>query len=515
MRQANSTTRSSGAEILHQGRERSRTSFQSEVGESGQGQGSVNGSHALSRVSIPSPKIIENRKIIEKYGVGSYTPEVQHVLGHVREARNIIGIGGQKNDPHNHNNEENISHVGIIPRERPHGADPLHLVRQEGIPASEIQFVQEPRRRPSMDKNLHSSSNQNRHISTTNEDPLCPISPMTMTPTKPIHRKTSTEHEQVQALLNDTKERFSARGFDQSGSGVRGVHQVPSSLAGGGGVRDIQVAVERDKPQRPFGFQVVLDRIQSESESDAIRSSPVTPDLSPHPGIVTGITPNAAMLSISSRKKRTTMRKISSRENLATISGRHYHVLVVDDSGMVSSLLLPSVRPPSPPPLFTYVQSNPCFCSDIMLVYTLQSRKMLNKTLKTHGHTCDEAEDGQIAVDMVKDKGLTTYDVILMDFVMVSRLPLLFLPSHNLFSCSHVILVILFQPVMDGPDATKAIRALGYTSPIIGCTGNTLDMDLLRFKESGCDRVIGKPFEPEKFHQFMNELKSGHEKGEQ
>ena len=34
---------------------------------------------------------------------------------------------------------------------------------------------------------------------------------------------------------------------------------------------------------------------------------------------------------------------------------------------------------------------------------------------------------------------------------------------------------------MDGPTATKAIRELGYTGPIIGCTGNTLDMDLDRF----------------------------------
>ena len=59
---------------------------------------------------------------------------------------------------------------------------------------------------------------------------------------------------------------------------------------------------------------------------------------------------------------------------------------------------------------------------------------------------------------------------------------------------------------MDGPDATKAIRELGYTGPIIGCTGNTLDMDLLRFKECGCDRVIGKPFRPDLFHQYMDIL---------
>ena len=65
---------------------------------------------------------------------------------------------------------------------------------------------------------------------------------------------------------------------------------------------------------------------------------------------------------------------------------------------------------------------------------------------------------------------------------------------------------VFFQPIMDGPTATAAIRALGYTCPIIGCTGNTLDMDLERFKECGCDRVIGKPFQLEVFHQYMEEL---------
>ena len=81
---------------------------------------------------------------------------------------------------------------------------------------------------------------------------------------------------------------------------------------------------------------------------------------------------------------------------------------------------------------------------------------MLMKTLKAIGHSCDEAEDGSMAVEMVKEKGLTAYDAILMDFVM---------------------------PVMDGPAATKAIRALSFTAPIIGCTGNTLDMDVERFQQ--------------------------------
>ena len=56
---------------------------------------------------------------------------------------------------------------------------------------------------------------------------------------------------------------------------------------------------------------------------------------------------------------------------------------------------------------------------------------------------------------------------------------------------------------MDGPDATRAIRALGYTGPILGVTGNTLDMDVQRFKDCGCNAVFGKPFRIDTFRDFM------------
>ena len=59
---------------------------------------------------------------------------------------------------------------------------------------------------------------------------------------------------------------------------------------------------------------------------------------------------------------------------------------------------------------------------------------------------------------------------------------------------------------MDGPAATQAIRALGFTQPILGCTGNTLDMDVQRFTECGCDRVFGKPFRLDLFHTAVTEL---------
>jgi two-component system, sensor histidine kinase len=80
------------------------------------------------------------------------------------------------------------------------------------------------------------------------------------------------------------------------------------------------------------------------------------------------------------------------------------------------------------------------------------NRKMLLKCLRSEGHICLEAVDGLDAVTAVKKRidytngGLgAPFDVILMDFVM---------------------------PNMDGPTATKEIRALGYTAPIFGVTGN-------------------------------------------
>ena len=109
------------------------------------------------------------------------------------------------------------------------------------------------------------------------------------------------------------------------------------------------------------------------------------------------------------------------------------------------------------------------------------NRKMLLRIFRAAGHTCDEAEDGLIAVAKVKEmmsSSAKAYSAILMDFVM---------------------------PNMDGPTATKEIRALGYTAPIYGVTGNTLDTDVEFFIESGADKVLPKPFDKGIFDATMME----------
>ena len=107
------------------------------------------------------------------------------------------------------------------------------------------------------------------------------------------------------------------------------------------------------------------------------------------------------------------------------------------------------------------------------------NRKMLMRTFRAAGHTCDEAEDGVIAVAKVKEmmsSDAKAYSAILMDFVM---------------------------PNMDGPTATREIRALGYTAPIFGVTGNTLDSDVDHFLLSGADKVLAKPFQMNAFMAAM------------
>jgi CheY-like chemotaxis protein len=62
------------------------------------------------------------------------------------------------------------------------------------------------------------------------------------------------------------------------------------------------------------------------------------------------------------------------------------------------------------------------------------------------------------------------------------------------------------MPKMDGPSATRAIRASGYTAPIFGVTGNAVDSDVNFFLDHGADRVMIKPFDLQLFNQNMIEM---------
>jgi CheY-like chemotaxis protein len=114
-------------------------------------------------------------------------------------------------------------------------------------------------------------------------------------------------------------------------------------------------------------------------------------------------------------------------------------------------------------------------------------RKMLMKTLTAAGHTCEDAEDGQQAVDKVRATlALAGDDLVDVDSNGMSvRGPRG--KAYDMILCDSVM------PVMDGPTAVKIIREMGYTQAILGVTGNTLPEQVADFMAHGADDIVGKP----------------------
>lgn len=96
------------------------------------------------------------------------------------------------------------------------------------------------------------------------------------------------------------------------------------------------------------------------------------------------------------------------------------------------------------------------------------NRKLLCRLLQNSGHLTDQAENGQIALDMTIQsmKDGNPYDSILVDYEM---------------------------PVMNGPTAVKGMREAGSDAFIVGITGNILPDDVSHFRACGANSVLPKP----------------------
>ncbi len=95
----------------------------------------------------------------------------------------------------------------------------------------------------------------------------------------------------------------------------------------------------------------------------------------------------------------------------------------------------------------------------------------------------DHAENGSEAVEMFQKSAPGFYSAILMDVRM---------------------------PVMDGLEATKAIRALNRedakTIPIIALTANAIDEDVKYSLQAGMNAHLTKPVDSDHLFQLMGEL---------
>ena len=100
--------------------------------------------------------------------------------------------------------------------------------------------------------------------------------------------------------------------------------------------------------------------------------------------------------------------------------------------------------------------------------------------LEQFGLQVDRAQNGALALEQVQDSSAPPYDAVLMDIQM---------------------------PVMDGFEATRAIRALEGTYfrdlPIIAMSANAYDEDVRDCLDAGMNAHMGKPFQPEELLKLL------------
>ena len=105
--------------------------------------------------------------------------------------------------------------------------------------------------------------------------------------------------------------------------------------------------------------------------------------------------------------------------------------------------------------------------------------------LEEAGFTTEIAENGQIAVDMMKKAERGYYQMILMDVQM---------------------------PVMNGYEATRIIRRLkdkgGASIPILAMTANAFEEDKREAMKCGMNGHIAKPIDIEKLIETMGKILS-------
>lgn len=103
------------------------------------------------------------------------------------------------------------------------------------------------------------------------------------------------------------------------------------------------------------------------------------------------------------------------------------------------------------------------------------NQKLLVNMLKRMGHTSEIACNGKIAIEMIEH---SDYDVVLMDIQM---------------------------PVMDGLEATRRLRTMGYASlPVYGLTASVARSD---FQELGFNDWIAKPIPMKDLKSKLNRLR--------
>jgi len=114
----------------------------------------------------------------------------------------------------------------------------------------------------------------------------------------------------------------------------------------------------------------------------------------------------------------------------------------------------------------------------VLIVDDVKSNLFVARGLLTpYGLQIDTLDNGVEAVEKIKNGNV--YDIIFMDHMM---------------------------PLMDGIEATKIIRGLGYTRPIVALTANAIAGQAEVFLENGFDAFISKPIDSRKLNSILKDF---------
>ena len=66
-----------------------------------------------------------------------------------------------------------------------------------------------------------------------------------------------------------------------------------------------------------------------------------------------------------------------------------------------------------------------------------------------------------------------------------------------------IVLMDIQMPIMDGVAATQMLRSVGFGPPIVALTANVMKADIQRYREAGCNDVLAKPVDRDRFYAAL------------